>query len=87
MTLSDLLYQPFGADDAVTIDELSPLSQGLNVIGDQLYVTSEATATSSTCPDALVAIDVFDIRDFGLDPRRRIPRAAWRRRRRTWGDA
>ena len=65
---SDLLYQPFGSDEASTIGELSALSQGLNVIGNQLYVTSEASAYQFDVPDAPVAIDVFDVSDFGLDP-------------------
>ena len=51
-----------------TIGDLSPLSQGLNVIGDQLYVTSEASAYQFDVPDAPVAIDVFDLGDFGLEP-------------------
>ena len=64
---SDLLYQPFGSDEPRTIGELSPLSQGLNVIGDQLYVTSEASAYQFDVPDAPLAIDVFDVSDFGLE--------------------
>jgi hypothetical protein len=64
----DLLFQPFGADEATTIGELSPLSQGLNVIDGQLYVTSEASAYQFDVPAAPVAVDVFDVTDFGLDP-------------------
>jgi hypothetical protein len=65
---SDLLFQPFGAGEATTIGQLAPLSQGLNVIGDHLYVTSEASAYQFDVPGAPVAIDVFDLDDFGLDP-------------------
>lgn len=37
------------------------------MIHGQLYVTSEANAYQFDVPDAPVAIDVFDLDDFGLD--------------------
>lgn len=64
---SDLLYQPFGSDTSVKIGELSALSQGLNVIGDKLYITSEASSYQFDVPDAPESIDVFDLDDFDLD--------------------
>ena len=76
-----------------TIGELSPLSQGLNVIGDQLYVTSEASAYQFDVPDAPARHR--RLRRVRLRPRAVAGAApgpigatarAWRRRRRTEGD-